>query len=557
MKTYILNISKLLFIACAFILMYACKGMYDNIEQYANEVVYPAKYDTIISKIGFERVELDLMKAGRIPSDQIKMGKSTKTVVEYDNKQIIVDSLVSWVNVEDLTQSKLYRIKVYTIDDYGNKSVAQEIAVIPFTTNDIQNLVIASPRILTSPSSAVLDWTTSLSSILLDYKSLEFEFTDKDGTTFKGTREDNPRIFAANLNAGEPSEIKLKFNVTPKINNQPILDSVELTETITINMPTGSTPFNPIERDILLANGVTTFTSDGVASFKKLTFPLHSNTLQDLFYFSSVEELDLTGGDIFEMKTLTYDRNGVTSTVGGGDFPLFVKHVSSISSTNAQTMIDLLDLGILKKIKYIPNSLGIDDLLRPYDSQGVIEWVTMPDEVLIPMKFFVDGRVQDANNWKLDYAIPANPFPPGTDIVNPIKITLTAKNGSFALILPTEYRFNTDEYEYLKFKVYMPSKSQLSGVYEAYQRLWPRFMNYIWAFPSESSFGQELWNPNANDYKIPDNELEKWYDVTVPLNTIQGRHNRVIVMNIGGEPSLTFAPSSDMVYYFSNFRFAK
>src|SRR5690606_16678313 len=168
-------------------------------------------------------------------------------------------------------------------------------------------------------------------------------------------------------------------------------------------------------------------------------YPLHANTLQDLFYFPSVEELDLTGGDIFEMKTHTYNRNGVVSTVGGGNFPLFVKHVSAISSANAQTMIDLLELGIIKKIKYIPNSLGIDHLLQPYDSQGIIEWVTMPNEVLIPMKFFVDGRVQDANNWRLDYVIPATSYPAGTDIVNPMRITLATKNGSFAFILPTQY----------------------------------------------------------------------------------------------------------------------
>ncbi|MGK6353303.1 hypothetical protein [Parapedobacter sp. DT-150] len=78
-----------------------------------------------------------------------------------------------------------------------------------------------------------------------------------------------------------------------------------------------------------------------------------------------------------------------------------------------------------------------------------------------------------------------------------------------------------------------------------------------WAFGSESSFGQEYWAPNADDFKIADNDLQKWTEVTIDLSTALGKHNRVIVINVGGEPSLTFEPPSDMVYYFANFRFTK
>ncbi len=537
--------------------MFSCKGMYDNIEPYSNEVVYPAKYDTIVSKIGYERVELDLMKAGRVPSSQISMGKSTKTIVEYDDKQIVIDSLVSWVNVANLTQPKLYRIKVYTIDEFNNKSVPQTIAVIPFTKGDVENLVVASPRILASPSAAVLDWTTSLSSILLDYKSMKYEYTDKSGTKINGYKTLNPRIFAANLNAGQPFNIQLTYNIVPKVNGKPILDSVQLVSPLTINMPTGSTPFNAAERDILAANGVTTFTADGVASIKKLTFPVHTNTLQDLFYFSGVEELDLTGGSIFDLKTQAYNRNSISKTIGGGAYLPFVRKVTPITDANAQTMVDLLTLGLIKKVKYVPNSMGIDHLLKPFEAAGAIEYVTVPNESLIPMNFFLDGKIQDATTWALDIVNPATTFPAGTGILNPIKATLKGKNGTFVFILPKEYRFNLPEYRFLKFKVYAPAKSALSGIYAPYQRLWPRFMNYLWAFNTESTFGQELWNTNANDFKIADENLQKWTDVTIDLNTVLNRHTRVIAMNIGGEPSLTFNPPAEITYYFANFRFSK
>lgn len=537
-------------------IIYSCKGMYDNIEPYADEIVYPAKYDTIISKVGYERVELDLMKAGRIPSSQISMGKSQKTIIEYDNETITIDSLVSWVNVTNLTQSKLYRIRVYTIDEFNNKSVPQIIAVIPYTKGDVDNLVVSSPRVLTSPSAAVLDWPTSLTNILLNYKSLEYEYTDKSGTKITGKRLTNPRIFAANLNAGQPFNMQIKYNVVPKVNGIAILDSVQLVTPLTISMPTGSSTFNPAERDVLVTNGITTFTADAVSTYKKLTFPVHTNTLQDLFYFSNIEELDLTGGTIFPLKTLDYNRNGIVKTIGGGNYQPFIRKVSPITDANAQTMVDLLNLGLIKKIKYVPNSLGIDHLLKPFENTGVIEYVTTPNESLIPMFFFLDGKIQDAA-WALDLQNPATTYPAGTDIVNPFRVTVRARSGTFIFTIPKEYRFNIPEYRYLKFKVYMPAKSTYSGIYGPYQRLWPRIMNYLWAFPTESSFGQEGSSFNANDYRIPDDQLEKWTDVTVDLQSTVNRHNRVIALNIGGEPSLTFAPPADMVYYFANFRFSK
>src|SRR3546814_4036495 len=80
--------------------------MYDTLEEYSGEVVYPAKYDTIVGHIGYERVEIDLMKAGRIPSSEIMMGKAVKTVIEYEDQVITLDSLVSWVNITGLTRSE-------------------------------------------------------------------------------------------------------------------------------------------------------------------------------------------------------------------------------------------------------------------------------------------------------------------------------------------------------------------------------------------------------------------------------------------------------------------
>lgn len=545
---------KLFFFALiAIVLMASCKGMYDSLDEYSGEVVYPAKYDTIVGQIGYERVEINLMKAGRIPSSRINMGKAKKTIVEYDGKVVTIDSLVSWVNITGLNEPKLYRFRIYTIDEFENKSVPQEIALIPFTAGDIPNVAINAPRILTSRTSAVVDWPSGLSSVLLDYISLTFKYTDNDGVEQSGERQQNPRFFMSNLQPGAPTKVQITYRVVPKINNQLTLDTISLVRELSI---TGSETFSPVERAILETNGVTAFTADGVSQFTKLVYPLHTNSLQDLFYFSNLKELDLTGGTLFEMRTLRYDRNSAQSTIGGGDFPPFVRKVGSISAGNAQTLMDMLESGLLERVRYRPNSMGLDAMLQPYVASGVVELVDLPGESLIPHRFLVDGVVQDGN-WRMDVVRNPTDAPAGTGLENILKTTLRARSASFVFSLPTEYQFNIHEYRYLKLKVYAPAKTSFEGIYAPYQRLWPRFMNYMWAFTNESTFGQGYWAPNADNFRIPDANLQQWHDVTIDLSEALSRNNRVIVLNIGGEPSLTFAPESDIVYYFANVRFAK
>lgn len=59
------------------------------------------------------------------------------------------------------------------------------------------------------------------------------------------------------------------------------------------------------------------------------------NTLQDLFYFSNLDEVDLTGGDLFQMKTIFYNRNGIVATLGGGSFDPFARRVGDMPEVNA------------------------------------------------------------------------------------------------------------------------------------------------------------------------------------------------------------------------------
>lgn len=538
-------------------LLTACSKMYDNIEKYADEQVYPAKYDTIIGYVGYERVEIELMKAGRIPADQIKLGKAKKTIIEYDDQSITIDSLVSWVNITGLTQPKLYRFKVYTMDEFDNKSVPQEIALIPYTGSDFNTLVVSAPKIMSSPTAAVIEWPNGLSSTLLEYTGLEYKYIDKDNQEITGTRQEDPRFVVANLNPSQEVTIDVTYKVVPRLNNNAILDTLDLNIPITLVMPTETTPFTPAERSILEANGVTEFTSAAVASVEKLTYPVHSNSLQDIFYFSGLKELDLTGGDLFKLPTLTYDRNGAVSTVGGGDYAPYLSKVREISGSDMQALKDLLELGLLTKVKYVPNSMGLDEMLAPYVQQGVVELADTPAESLIDVdQFSVNGLVQDGQ-WKTDITYPATDAPDASGLQHIMKAGVAAKNATIVFALPREYRFNVKEYKYIKFKVYAPQKAKFADPYGPFQRLWPRFMNSMWSFGGNSDFGQEYWDLSADNFRINDANLQKWTDVTIDLAGADGKHNRVFLLNIGGEPGMDFDPASNIIYYFSDFRFSK
>jgi hypothetical protein len=235
----------------ATVLLASCdRDMYKNVEKFAaEEKVYPGGYDFANGLIGMERVEIDLLEAGRIPSGKVNLGKAKLTVVEYDGEEYPFDSLCSWVNVTGLTQAKLYRFKIYTVDEYHNKSVPQEVALVPFTGSDLEKLVVASPKVIASPWAATFVWP-NISSVLLDYYGLTFSYTDKDGNTVRGERGENPQFSVENLEAGTSSTIRIQYKIVPRVNDEPILDTVVIERSVLLNMPTSET----YQRDLINRN---------------------------------------------------------------------------------------------------------------------------------------------------------------------------------------------------------------------------------------------------------------------------------------------------------------
>ncbi len=231
-----LIMKKVIFLMMVVACMTMCKKGYDNITDYANEEkVYPAKFDTIIAKVGYNRIELELLKAGRLPASKINMGKATKTVVEIygETEPRVWDSVCSWVSITGLTEPRLYRFTVYTLDEFGNKSVPQEIAEVPFTEFDIEKYDdVPDPKISPSPFSSTLSWL-DISTPMIQYVGIKYEYKDKDGMERTGSvhKDDEINFNMQNLEGDSDYSVDVYVRVIPLLGETPIIDTIDLKRT--------------------------------------------------------------------------------------------------------------------------------------------------------------------------------------------------------------------------------------------------------------------------------------------------------------------------------------
>lgn len=600
-------------------LLSSCKdSIYDNIKNYSKEeIIYPAAFDTVYASIGYERAEIDLRKDGRLPASKLDLSKAVRTVVVYDedspNPQIqVIDSVCSYVNVTGLTEPRLYRFKIYTEDEYGNKSIPQNISLVPYTKYDLEVLKqgILEPTLTMSPNSLVMEWSTGLHTILMEYHGLSYAYTDQSGTVHEDSVKSNPRIFSTNLPAGQEVEFDMKYKVLPILENgDKLIDTVVFKKPYTVKMPTADQPFIPQESNILRANGIKTFNTEAVSGITSLTYPMNMTTFADLFYFPNIEELDLTGKGLDGiLETTSYAKNNQHSIVGGGRWQEFMMPVDKPAVINApaglQTLKDLLDAGQIKHMKYIPKSLGtaFDSFIAPYVSSGVVELLTddhpfFPQHVFVDPQFFANGKVQD-NNWEMNVSYSGTFLPRAglndigkfnaqndqvngqsvdlhldqliqQDGTNIYRAVVVGYRPSFFFALPRQWRFDNKKYRYLKFKVLIGSDPSLvSNVggnnRHVYRAPWIRPMNRLWGFAQYSDYGQEYWDagrlPSQSDSEIQNT----WKEYTVDMSGNDGgdnsnRRNRVYVVNFGHEDGVTWTydKNNEIVMYVADFRLCK
>jgi hypothetical protein len=226
--------------------LYSCSGQYDNIDLYAtDESVYVGKYDDVSPgaiRIGYNRIEVDLTdeSMGRVPSDEMYMGKAKRTIIEYEEANVTVrrtiDSVCSWLNITGLTSPKTYIIKIYTEDGHGNKSVAVEALGKPFTDSDLAGISFPVPYMVPSPSSVEFIWPEDggFASSLYRFVDLEYSYVNNEGDLIsdKLTSRDVPRFDVLNLNMGESTPVYIASRIVPIMESGRIIDTLVLRDTI-------------------------------------------------------------------------------------------------------------------------------------------------------------------------------------------------------------------------------------------------------------------------------------------------------------------------------------
>ncbi|MDR2039258.1 MAG: hypothetical protein LBQ60_15150 [Bacteroidales bacterium] len=588
-------------------------AIYDSIKDFSEkEEIYPAAFDTIYGRVGFERVEIDLRKDGRIPASKIIMGRAQKTIVTYDTdtpdpKEIVIDSVCSYVNVTNLTEPRLYRFLIYTEDQYGYRSTPQEISLVPYTSydRDVLSEGILNPNASIASSAILLEWPTGLHTIMMEYHGLICRYTDADGKSEADTLLNSPRVYASNLPSGQEVTFDMTYRVLPILDDgRELLDTINVERPYVVQMPTPDQPFVPTELNTLRGNGINVFTLEEADKVTELVYPMNMTTFADLFFFNKVHTLDLTGKGLpGTLEVLDYGRNGVTSRVGGGAWQEFMMPVDQPAKINAatgnapeslQTLKDAIESGQITTIRYIEKTMGtaFDTFLEPYVGTVVTKIPNsdpfFPDRVFIEPQFFANGWVQ-ADAWDMNLSHSGNFLPrpgytdisrwnlpnTGEDVVNGETVNLQLgqliqndgkniyrcvikqKNATFIFALPRQWRFDNQRYPYVKFKMFIGCKKEVvtnnAGAnqvgWDIFRLPWIRPMNSLWGYPQNSDYTQQSWDA-GKQAKMGDAEIQtSWHEYTIDMRANDGgdnsqRRNRVYAVNIGGEGSATFAYTS-------------
>jgi hypothetical protein len=216
----------------------SCQDVYDKIKEFSpEEVIYPAHFDTIHGRIGYERVEIYLSKYGQILSSEMNLGKAKKTVVKYGSETIVYDSLCSWINITGLTLPNMYRFKIYAVNDEGDMSIPMEIAMTPYTAPDLEALSLSTPDVIQSTTSALVEWKSRLSSDLYDVYAYSYKYVDQKGDTCRGGADgDAVSFFVENVVRNTPVPVDITLKIVPLVGGELILDTLYKTFTTTVTV---------------------------------------------------------------------------------------------------------------------------------------------------------------------------------------------------------------------------------------------------------------------------------------------------------------------------------
>ncbi|GHT79111.1 hypothetical protein FACS189464_3620 [Bacteroidia bacterium] len=192
--------------------MSSCNGdMYDNIKEYADsETVYPAGYDQdqVSLKAGLERVEIYLMAD---LDEEPYLPKAKKTVVEFGDESRTFEPARTFVNITGLSRPQTYHFKIFTEDEFGNRSAPVEISGKALTQEDVNSIVV-----FTSSSGGVSYGIIKCleAAGIFTFCSADYNYTDANNVEQSG-KSKSATFVVDNLPTGQASQINVNFHILP------------------------------------------------------------------------------------------------------------------------------------------------------------------------------------------------------------------------------------------------------------------------------------------------------------------------------------------------------
>lgn len=227
------NISNSLFLlmTISFLLLSGCSDLDENYRHYLDDIKYSSRVQELTGKIGVEKVYLTWTN----PEDNV--AKNIR--IEYGSDMYIeTESLVSSIVIDDLTSAVGYNFTVYTLDDFGNKSIGSSIFLTPVTQTYIDSyisrLTTIQPKFSIENDTLVAKWESLTDNSFLLYTGhIDYSYSI-DGETFTGSSNngDSNEEIVKIPGISSPVNITLNYSMhyQPIIGNNILIDTIPKSE---------------------------------------------------------------------------------------------------------------------------------------------------------------------------------------------------------------------------------------------------------------------------------------------------------------------------------------
>lgn len=204
--------------------LFSCSDMDENYKEHVPEINYSGKIKNLRGYVGYERVYL----AWENPLDQ----KSKYIRVEYDSTFIEYESLIDSVVIDNLDSGSGYEFFVFTVDDYGNKSVASSKTILPVSKTFVNSIPKPNIKVLENKDGNVVFDIKGLTNSLMKFSGLiNYQCESKSGSIITGSQEYSEEesdviLMIDGLKTNENYTVRLDLMIIPIVSNNLTMDIV-------------------------------------------------------------------------------------------------------------------------------------------------------------------------------------------------------------------------------------------------------------------------------------------------------------------------------------------